>query len=76
MSTYVFRKVKNNYEIAKFEDYAEPTAVYTLYSGKCSCPSRYRNCKHLKLLDSWKKDSEPVGAVYNESGTMIGSIFQ
>lgn len=75
MSTYLLRKVKYDYEIAKFEDYAEPVSVYSIRAGKCSCPSRYKACKHSTLLKQWKEDGEKVGFVYSDTGKLINKLF-
>lgn len=76
MSQYLLRKGKQFYELAKFEDSDEPTAVYKFTARGCSCPSRYTNCKHIKILNAWKQAKEPVGAVYDDSASIIGNIFQ
>lgn len=75
MSTYLLRKVKYDYEIAKFEDYAEPVSVYAIRAGKCSCPSRYKACKHLSVLKQWQNDGEPLGHIYNDAGKLINKLF-
>jgi len=76
MSSYLLRKVKYDYEIAKFEDYAEPVSVYSIRAGKCSCPSRYKACKHLSVLKAWQAAGELPGEVYNDSGKLISSILK
>lgn len=75
MSEYLLRKGKQFYELAKFEDSSEPTAVYLFTSRGCSCPSRYRNCKHTKILNAWKQAGEPKGAVYDDTACVIGNVF-
>lgn len=75
MSEYIPRKGKIFYELAKFEDYCEPTAVYLFTTRGCSCPSYRRNCKHTAILNSWKKAGEPVGAVYSDDAKEINRLF-
>lgn len=75
MSQYLIRKNKHKLELAKFEDSDRPIDVYTIADNKCNCPSRYANCKHKKLAVIWQKDGSPIGNVYNDSGSVIGSIF-
>ncbi len=70
MSQYIFRKAFY-YEIAKFEDSDSPTAVYRFTPRGCSCPAGRRGCKHTKLLTAWKAAGEPLGAVYNDDGTLL-----
>lgn len=52
---YLIRKIKDNFEVAKFTDYSEPEDVYTIKKGKCNCPASYRsnNCKHKKLVEAY-----------------------
>lgn len=76
MSEYLLRKGKYFYELAKFEDSSEPISVYLFTSRGCSCPSRYRNCKHVKILNAWKQSGEVPGLVYNDSASVIGNIFE
>ena len=75
MSEYLIRKGKQFYELAKFEDSCEPTAVYVFTSRGCSCPSRYRSCKHTKILNAWKQAGEIEGVVYDDSASVLGNIF-
>lgn len=76
MSDYLLRKKGiNRYAIAKFEDSDSPIDVYNITSGKCSCPSRYANCKHSKLLKIWKQKEEPLGVIYDDLGNVTGSVF-
>lgn len=76
MSEYLLRKRnKITYEIARFDNSSSPINVYNIVSRKCSCPSRYANCKHVKLLKIWQENLEPFGVVYNDEGKQIGSLF-
>jgi hypothetical protein len=75
MSEYLVRKGKLFYEMAKFEDYNEPTALYLFTKRGCSCPSRRRPCKHAKILDAWKAAGETPGAIYSEDAKLIGNLF-
>ena len=75
MSTYLLRKVKYDYEIAKFEDSADPISVYSIRAGKCSCPSRYKACKHISVLKRWQSDGECLGYVYDDAGVLVNKLF-
>lgn len=75
MSEYLFRKGKFFYEVAKFEDSAEPTAVYLFTSRGCSCPARSASCKHTKLLKLWKQKGSIAGQVYNDTGDVVAHLF-
>lgn len=74
MSEYLIRKVHNDFEITKFEDTAEPVAVYSIKSRKCSCPSRYRSCKHISILDSWVNKGSTIGAVLDDAGNILTTL--
>lgn len=50
MANYIVRKGKFSDEIAKFEESNYPIDVYTIGSRGCSCPSRFRACKHTKII--------------------------
>jgi hypothetical protein len=76
MTAYLIRKGRNFYEMAKFEDYTEPTAVYLFTPRGCSCPARTRSCKHIAILDAWKKAGEPIGVVYSDTGKEINRLFE
>ena len=74
MSLYLLRKINNDYSIAKFEDSSDPIDVYTINSRGCSCPSRYRNCKHAKLLKIWQNNGCIPGQVYDNDGHLINTL--
>jgi len=74
MSEYLLRKGSLFYEIAKFEDSAEPIAVYKFTTRGCSCPNRNRSCKHSTILDLWKKAGEVPGIVYNDNGHTLSVL--
>lgn len=74
MAQYLIRSVNKDFQMAKFEDSDSPTDVYTLTNTKCTCPSRYSNCKHRKVLGAWKKQGMPVGAVYDDTAQLLGSL--
>lgn len=76
MAEYLFRKGKFYDEVAKFEDYSEPTAVYLFTARGCSCPARVRTCKHTKLLKLWKQNGAVPGQVYNDSGEITANLFE
>ena len=60
---YLVRKTKKEtFEVAKFEDYSQPTNVYVITKGKCNCPASWRsaNCKHKKLLAEYEKDTSNI----------------
>ncbi len=52
---YYFRRVKDHYEIAKFDpNYDQPIDVYLIYNfPHCTCKSPELPCKHAKLLERW-----------------------
>jgi hypothetical protein len=74
MAEYLLRKGKLFYELAKFEDSAEPTAIYVFTKRGCSCPSRYSSCKHSKILKAWKEQKELPGIVYDDNANIIGRL--
>lgn len=74
MAQYIFRKTKVNYELAKFEDSDTPTDVYSISDRGCNCPSRYRACKHTKMLSEWKKAGAMPGIVYDDNLKIIGKL--
>mgnify|MGYP006935540783 CR=1 FL=1 len=64
---YLVRQVKKNvFEVAKFEDRNFPVDVYTITNNKCNCPASWRSssCKHRKLVDEFKKDTNTVYEFY------------
>jgi hypothetical protein len=74
MAQYLLRKVRNNYELAKFEDSDAPTAVYRFSNRGCSCPASSRNCKHVKIKNMWKTLGEPSGYVFDDEAKHIGTL--
>ncbi len=43
---YTIRQLaKDRFQIASFDDYKEPTAIYFISDKRCSCPAR-NPCKH------------------------------
>lgn len=74
MAQYVIRKNKIDYELAKFEDTDTPIDVYTVSNRGCNCPSRYKSCKHTKIVNTWKSSGEPIGVVYDDSADVIGRL--
>ena len=75
MAEYIVRKGKFNDEVAKFEESSYPLDVYTIGGRGCSCPSRYRACKHVKIVKAWHKDGSPVGVIYDDSANKIGNLW-
>lgn len=75
MAEYLFRKGTKYDEVAKFEDTAEPTAVYLFTARGCSCPARSRSCKHTKLLKLWNQNGAVAGQVYNDTGEVVAHLF-
>lgn len=75
MSEYIVRKGKFSDEVAKFEESNYPIDVYTVNSRGCSCPSRYRSCKHTKIVKAWYKENSPIGVVYDDSANKIGNLW-
>lgn len=75
MAEYLLRKGKRFYEIAKFEDSDEPTAVYSFTTRGCSCPSWGRTCKHDSILKAWKKAGEVPGVVYNDKAQVVTQLY-
>ena len=75
MSEYIVRKGKFSDEVAKFEESNYPIDVYTVNSRGCSCPSRYRSCKHTKIVKAWHKENSPIGVVYDDNGNKIGNLW-
>ena len=73
---YVLRRTRYQYEITKFEDRSEPADTYTIYSDKCYCPARIKNCKHMRIFKQWQKDDMPLGTIYDNNANKIGSLFQ
>jgi uncharacterized Zn finger protein len=75
MTEYSIREVKHNtYELAKFEDSADPVAIYTLSKRGCSCPARSYNCKHRTIFSVWESMDKPIGTFFDELGRKVGSI--
>jgi len=75
MANYIVRKGKFSDEIAKFEESNYPIDVYTLSSRGCSCPSRFRACKHTKIVKAWHKLDAPIGAVFDDNANIVGNIW-
>ena len=74
MAQYLLRKGKHFYEIAKFEDSDEPTAVYRFTKRGCTCPAGRRGCKHNSILKAWQESGETAGAVYDDSAKQISVL--
>jgi hypothetical protein len=74
MTTYLVRKVYENIELAKFEDSAEPLAVYTIDSRRCSCPSRVYTCKHRVIAKSWAAQGSIPGMVLDNEGKNLNIL--
>jgi uncharacterized Zn finger protein len=75
MSEYIVRKGKFSDEVAKFEESSYPIDVYTINTRGCSCPSRYRTCKHTKILKAWNKINNPVGVVFDDEANIVGNLW-
>ena len=76
MAQYLIRRGKFSNELAKFEDSDYPTDVYTIGDRGCSCPSRYRACKHTRIVAAWTKAGSPEGVVLDDDASIIGNIFE
>lgn len=76
MAQYILGKNAKNYQIAKFEDSRYPISVYSIYHNRCSCPARTASCKHVKLFKEWDKLGKPIGAVFDDSFSLIGNIIE
>lgn len=79
MTDYYFRRVSNNaIEIAKFDDYSsEPTAVYRVENKVCNCPAAdQKTCRHVKMVDSWKKNGEGSGEYFDSRSNKLETVFQ
>ena len=74
MAQYILRKGIYFYELAKFEDSDEPTALYKFTQRGCSCPAGRRSCKHTKILNTWKQAGEIPGLVYDDEANHIGTL--
>jgi hypothetical protein len=74
MPQYIFRKNKTSYDLAKFDDSDTPIDVYNISSKGCNCPSRYRSCKHTKMLAEWEKIGAIPGIVYDDNMEIIGRL--
>ena len=52
---YTIRQLaKDRFQIASFDDYKEPSAIYFINEKRCSCPAR-NPCKHQKILTAFKE---------------------
>ena len=74
MAQYVLRKGTHFYELAKFEDSDDFTAVYKFTQRGCTCPAGRRGCKHTKILNAWKLAGEVAGLVYDDEANHIGTL--
>lgn len=74
MAQYIIRKNKVAYNLAKFDDSDTPVDVYTISDRGCNCPSRYRSCKHVKMLNEWKALGAIPGVVYDDELKIIGRL--
>jgi hypothetical protein len=74
MAQYVLRKGTHFYELAKFEDSDDSTAVYKFTKRGCTCPAGRRSCKHVKILEAWKASGEVSGFVYDDNAIHIGTL--
>jgi hypothetical protein len=74
MSQYILRKGIHFYELAKFEDSDDSTAVYKFTKRGCTCPAGRRGCKHVKILAAWQKAGEIAGLVYDDNAVQIGAL--
>jgi hypothetical protein len=74
MAQYILRKGKQFYELAKFEDSDDSTAVYKFTQRGCTCPAGRRSCKHTKILTAWKLAGEIAGFVYDDEANHIGTL--
>jgi len=50
--------------------------VYTSGERGCSGPSRYRACKHTRIVGAWQKAGSPEGVVLDDNASIIGNIFE
>lgn len=74
MTQYLVRESKLHYEVTSFDDSRYPINVYTIFPRRCNCPARSNNCKHVKILEAWKKDNMPIGAIYNDLAVKTGQL--
>lgn len=75
MTTYLVRRSKYAYELAKFEDSSYPLDIYRISGSRCYCPARTRSCKHMKIFKTWERSGSVEGDVYDESGYKLNNIF-
>ena len=75
MAEYLLRKGKSFYEIAKFEDSTDSTAVYLFTKRGCSCPSYSKSCKHISILNAWKASGEIPGVVYGDKAEILNKLY-
>lgn len=75
MANYLVRKGKFTYEVAKFEESNTPSGLYSITSNRCDCPARTRSCKHVRMVDAWKKEGQVEGAILSDEAKIVGNLF-
>jgi len=66
MAAYLVRRIRGDrFEVSKWEDSSEPSAVYTVVQGRngwrCAAGwhcSKSPKCKHAKIILAWLKAGE------------------
>jgi hypothetical protein len=56
---YTIRRLNTTndlFELAKFDDRADPDEVYTVDKSRCNCPATVPNCKHKRMLTHWQRE--------------------
>ena len=75
MTEYLVRRTKYAHEVTKFDDSSEPSGTYTIGGRGCNCPARTSSCKHMKIFKAWEKNGKPVGQIFSDNASVIGSLF-
>lgn len=78
MTFYLCRKVGvHSWEMSKWEgDHKGPSEVYQINGSKCWCPSFKPRCKHLDILDEFKKQPfDGAGLAYDYEAKEFTEIF-
>ncbi len=64
---YVIRPISDlDFEVANFTHRDIPDSVYHIHRKsrnvyQCDCPSRFNDCKHIKMIKTWMSIADKIG---------------
>jgi hypothetical protein len=80
---YIIREIRsgsNEYEVSKWVKGKQPEATYRCYKRNnvwnCTCPTRIKPCKHIKLVKEWIAKGKKNPYDPEDIGTWAKELFK